>query len=237
MQKLPIRLRARFGLREREVRVLHQLLDAREARGRRARARWPAARTTCRSPAARPEDARGSAAAPARPSSACASTSARSAPERSVMLAGVLEALVGAARPDRVAALRAASRHSIASARLASARRPATPGRASSRRVTWCASKAHCPVGAQRARRAARASLRAPRGCAAGRPTSQLLGDVALARQRQHQLLEGGVERRVAQHAAHRVDEGGVERRRASPARTRGEQAVAAPAAGRPPSG
>ena len=38
-----------------------------------------------------------------------------------------------------------------------------------------------------------------------------LLGHVALAGQRQHQVLERRIQRRVAQHRAHRVDEGRIE--------------------------
>ena len=53
----------------------------------------------------------------------------------------------------------------------------------------------------------------------------ELLGDVGLARQGEDELLEGRVERRVAQHVAHRGDEVGVERRRLAAAH-RGEQAV-----------
>jgi hypothetical protein len=46
----------------------------------------------------------------------------------------------------------------------------------------------------------------------------QLLGDVGFVGQRQHQLLEGGVQRRVAQHRAHGLDEGVVQPWRAGSA-------------------
>jgi hypothetical protein len=42
----------------------------------------------------------------------------------------------------------------------------------------------------------------------------ELFGDVGLAGQRQHQFLEGGVQVRMAQHAAHRVEVGVVQRQR-----------------------
>ena len=123
---------------------------------------------------------------------------------------GVLEALEGAARPDRIGRARgveaehrerqvgeraAARRHRVGRVPPADLVRLEGPG----------------PVVAQRARQLAlqRFARRVDAQRVAG---IELLGDVAFARQGQHQFLERGIERRIAQHAAHRLDEAVIER-------------------------
>ena len=158
----------------REVRVAQQLLDALEHARRRARARSPAARTTCRSTSgsSREQLVEALERRRRRASDARRDAAPRSAPWRSVMLDGVLEALVGAAGPDRVAARRRRRGRASRAPGWRARAGPTTPGRASSAPRDLVRLEGPFPVVAQRARELRASSPRAPRGCAAGRPAS-----------------------------------------------------------------
>ena len=185
-RRLPISARTRFGLR----RVKAGCRSApRSRRACRAGTRWPAARTTCRSPAARPASGRRRPAAPGARSGLSRST--QHGQRRQHVGHGL-----GAARPGPAAsAVASASSRSrprydrarVLQGALADRRRPSTSnGPWSSARGRLASSSV-----AQRGGDGQPCAPRAPRGCASTSITPHLVGEEGFARQGQRLGDEG----------------------------------------------